>query len=101
MKNYRTHEDYLNKTLKNPEEAALYMTAAAEENDPILMLAVLAQLIKALGVTKTAKKTSLSRTGVYKTLSKKGNPNLKTFITLLRASGLKMSFKPTHLQHPR
>ena len=99
MKKYRTHEDYLTKALKNPKEAALYMNAAVEEDNLILILAVLAQLIKARGVTKTAKKTSLSRTGVYKTLSKKGNPNLKTFISLLHASGLQMSFKPTHLQH--
>ena len=101
MKNYRTHEDYLNKALKNPKEAALYMNAAVEENDPVLMLAVLAQVVKAHGISKMAKEVSLSRTGIYKTLSKKGNPELKTFMAILTASGLKMSFKPTHLHHLR
>jgi len=101
MKKYRTHEDYLTKALKNPKEAALYMNEAVEEENFALMLSVLAQLVKVSGVSKTAKKISLSRTGVYKTLSKKGNPNLKTFVSLLHASGLQMSFKPTHLQHTR
>ncbi|MCK4936266.1 MAG: putative addiction module antidote protein [Elusimicrobiales bacterium] len=101
MKKYRTHEDYLNKALQDPKEAALYMNAAVEENDPVLMLAVLAQVVRAYGVSKMAKKVSLSRTGVYKTLSKKGNPELKTFMAILGASGLKMSFKPTHTHHVR
>ncbi|HBB67381.1 MAG: putative addiction module antidote protein [Elusimicrobia bacterium GWA2_56_46] len=99
MKNYRTHDDYLNKALKDPKEAALYMNAAVEENDPALMLAVLAQVVRAHGISKMAKKISLSRAGVYKTLSKKGNPELKTFMGILSASGLEMSFKPSHTQH--
>ena len=99
MKNYRTHDDYLNKALKDPKEAALYMNAAVEENDPALILTVLAQVVRAHGVSKMAKEVSLSRAGVYKTLSKKGNPELKTFMGILSASGLQMSFKPAHTHH--
>ena len=99
MKKYRTHDDYLNKALKDPKEAALYMNAAVEENDPALMLAVLAQVVRAHGISKTARKVSLSRAGVYKTLSKIGNPELKTFMGILSATGLVMSFKPSH-NHP-
>jgi probable addiction module antidote protein len=99
MKRYRTHDDYLGKTLKDPKEAALYLNAAAEENDPALMLAALAQVVKAHGVSKMAKKVALSRAGVYKTLSKGGNPELKTFMGIVNASGMKISFKPAHINH--
>jgi probable addiction module antidote protein len=77
----------------------MYMNAAVEENDPALILAVLAQVVRAHGISKTAKKVSLSRAGVYKILSKKGNPELRTFMGILNASGLQMSFKPTHTHH--
>jgi len=79
------------------------------ENNAILLTAaslgfihtVLAQVVRAHGVSKMAKKVSLSRAGVYKTLSKKGNPELKTFMGILNASGLQMSFKPAHIHQLR
>ena len=64
-----------------------------------LLIVVLAQLVKAHGVTRTAKKVSLSRAGIYKTLSKHGNPELKTFMGILKATGLEMSFKPAPIHH--
>ncbi|HBA61082.1 MAG TPA: putative addiction module antidote protein [Elusimicrobia bacterium] len=99
MRKYRTHGEYLDKALKDPKEAALYLNAAVEENDPALLLVVLAQLVKARGVSKTAKEVSLSRAGLYKTLSKRGNPELKTFMGILKATGLEMSFKPAQIHH--
>ena len=99
MKRYRSHDEYLNKTLKDPKEAALYLNAAVEENDPKLIIAALAQVAKAHGVSKMAKKVSLSRMGLYKTLSKRGNPEFKTFMGILNASGLRMSFSPRPHAH--
>jgi probable addiction module antidote protein len=94
MRTYRNHDDYLDKALKDPKEAARYLNAAAEENDQTLILAALAQVAKAQGLSKTAKKASLSRMGLYKMLSKKGNPEFKTFMGVLSAAGLQMSFRP-------
>ena len=94
MRIYRSHDDYLDEALKDPKEAARYLNAAAEENDPALILVALAQVAKAHGVSKTAKRASLSRMGLYKMLSKTGNPEFKTFVGVLNASGLQMSFKP-------
>ncbi|HAT72540.1 MAG TPA: putative addiction module antidote protein [Elusimicrobia bacterium] len=96
MKRYRTHEEYLDKALADPQEAARYMNAAAEENNVTLMLAVLAQVVRARGLSKTAKEVSVSRAGVYKMFSKSGNPGLKIFMGVLDASGIQMSFKPAH-----
>ena len=94
MRAYRSHDDYLGKALQDPKEAARYLNAAAQEKDPALILAALARVAKAHGVSKTAKKASLSRMGLYKTLSKQGNPEFKTFMGVLNASGLQISFKP-------
>ena len=94
MRTYRSHDDYLDKALKDPKEAARYLNAVAEKNDQTLILAALAQVAKAHGLSKTAKMASLSRMGLYKTLSKKGNPEFKTFMGVLSAAGLQMSFRP-------
>lgn len=92
MRKYRTHGEYLDKALKNPKEAALYLNAAYEEEDPALLLAALAQVVRAHGVAGTARKVALSRAGLYKTMSKSGNPELKTFLGILKASGLRLRF---------
>ena len=95
MRTMRNLDEYMVESLKDPKEAALYLTAAAEENDVALLLDGLALVAKAHGFSKMAKKASLSRMGLYKSISKKGNPQLKTFLSLLAASGLKISFEPT------
>ena len=94
MRKYRTHDEYLAQSLKDPKEAALYLNAAAEENDPSLLLVALGQVAKAHGVTHMSRRVSLTRMGLYKTLSKKGNPEFKTFFSILKASGLQLAFKP-------
>ena len=94
MKKYRSHDDYLKEALKNPKEAAIYLNAAAEEMDPALFLVALGQVARAHGVSRMAKRIALSRLGLYKTLSKKGNPEFKTLLSILEAAGVQLSFKP-------
>src|SRR5689334_12029141 len=94
MRRYRSHSDYLKEALKDPKEAARYLNAVLEENDPALLLAALADVARAHGASRMAKKASLSRMGLHKTLSKRGNPEFKTFMNILKASGLQLSFRP-------
>ncbi len=96
MKPYKTHDDYLDEKLKDPKEAALYLNAAVEEDDPALLIAALARVARAHGFSRTAKRAALSRAGLYKAVSRRGNPEFKTFWGLLNASGLRVSFKPEH-----
>lgn len=91
---HRDHDEYLVESLRDPKEAALFLSAAAEEDDPVVILDALAIVARALGVSKTAKKASLSRMGLYKTLSKKGNPEFRTLLAVLSATGLRLSFRP-------
>jgi len=94
MRKYRTNEEFMLQSLKDPKEAALYLNAAADENDPALLLVALAQVARAHGVATMAKRVALSRMGLYKTFSKNGNPEFKTFLGVLKASGLQLAFKP-------
>jgi probable addiction module antidote protein len=94
MKKYRSHDDYLVKALKDPGEAALYLNAAVEENDPALLVTALAQVVKAHGMSRTARRARLTRMGLYKTLSPGGNPELKTFLGIVNASGVRLAFQP-------
>jgi len=94
MRKLRTFDEYLHEVLKDPTEAAHYLNAVIEENDPALLMLALSQVARAHGMSQMAKRTSLSRMGLYKSLSKTGNPELKTFLRLLKASGLQLSFVP-------
>ena len=97
MRKHQTYDEYLIETLKDPDEAALYLNAVVEENDPALLLVALAQVAKAHGHSRMARRISISRMGLYKSLSKNGNPEFKTFVKLIAASGLQLFFKPKPL----
>lgn len=81
-----SYQNYLINSLKNPEEAAGYLNAALKGGDIDVFLLALKNIIEAHGgVGKIAVKTQKSRTSLYKTLSKKGNPHLKSIKELLTA----------------
>jgi probable addiction module antidote protein len=85
-----TYADYLIESLRNPAEAAAYLEAAMEEDDPATFLLALRQVAQARGMTAVARKAKLGRESLYKTLSGTGNPELRTVNQLLHAMGLKL-----------
>ncbi|MBI4583249.1 MAG: putative addiction module antidote protein [Planctomycetes bacterium] len=87
--NYHRH---LLHSLKNPKEAIEYLKAALEESDmPEVFLLALRNIAEARGLAKLAKLTSLNRENLYRMLSRKGNPDLKSVNALLDALGLRLS----------
>jgi probable addiction module antidote protein len=46
------------------------------------------------GMTALAVQTQLSRETLYRTLSARGNPTIKTLAAVLKATGLKISIAP-------
>jgi probable addiction module antidote protein len=94
---FRTHDEYLIETLKDPNEAALFLNAALEENDQDLLMVAIGQVARSQGLTKLAKRTNVSRMGLYKMLARHKNPGLKTFLSILEASGITIQFKPRAL----
>ena len=93
----KKHEDSLLESLKNPVEAAAYLTVHIEDNseyaEETFWLA-LRDVAKAYGIKNVAKKTKLGRESLYKTLSGSVNPRLITLKNILDSIGLKMTIEP-------
>lgn len=97
MKRSKDYEEHLLESLKDPEEAAAYINAAMEDEDVDVFLLALRDVAKARGgVAMVAKDAEVNRESLYRTLSKKGNPRLKSLLSVLAACGL--GFQVTPLQ---
>ena len=78
--------------LKDAENAAGYVEAALELGDPAGVLQALRNVAEARGgLARIAEKTGLNRETLYRTLSKRGNPELKSLTAILEATGLRLS----------
>jgi probable addiction module antidote protein len=92
-KPYGYWDDYLFELLRDPEEAIAYLNAALEEDDmPEVFLIALRNVAKANGITNLSRTTGMTRAGLYRTLSRSGNPGIRTLQALLEALGISMHF---------
>jgi probable addiction module antidote protein len=90
-----TYQEDLIEALKDPREAAAYLNAAMEEGARELFLLALRNVAEAHGgMAAVSEKAKLNRESMYRMLSKKGNPEIKSILTLLHSMGLKMSIEP-------
>lgn len=90
----KSYQEDLIKSLKNSKEAAAYLNAAIEEGDRELFLLALRNIAEAQGgISTIAEKAHLNRENLYRMLSKRGNPEIKSLLTLLRAMGLELTVK--------
>ncbi|HKP94972.1 MAG TPA: addiction module antidote protein [Fibrobacteria bacterium] len=79
--------------LKNKAYACGYLAQCLDDEDPAIFLIALRHVIEAHGgMSKIAKAAGLNRESLYKALSLKGNPALRTIRSVSGALGLKMSF---------
>jgi len=99
MARTRKYQDGLIESLKDHDEAVAYLNVAYEESlkgddeSQELLLMALRNVAEAQGgIAKLAKKAHVGRESLYKTLSEKGNPELKTFTALVHALGLQIKF---------
>jgi probable addiction module antidote protein len=94
-KKITTYQEDLIEALKDPQESAAYLNAAMEEGDRALFLLALRNVAEAHGgMAAVSKKSRLNRESLYRMLSKNGNPEIKSILTLLYAMGLKLSIEP-------
>lgn len=85
------HEDLI-ESLRDPREAEAYLNAALEEEDPELFLLALRNVAEAQGgVAQLAEKAKLNRESLYKMLSERGNPELRSLDALLHALGFRLA----------
>lgn len=97
----RTKETYTRwdpaDNLKTEADIQAYLIACFEEaeDDAAYIAAALGDVARARGMTKLAKQTGLTRMGLYKALSKEGNPSLDTVLKVLHALGLRLTATAT------
>ena len=75
----------------DPELAAQYLNAAAEDDDPRVYLSALRTVAEAQGMAKLAKAAGVPRESLYRALSADGNPRFSTLQAILRAAGFRMT----------
>ena len=80
---------------KDPKFAAEYLNTALEEGDQEEVMVALGRIARAFGgVPKLAESAKLNATTLYRTLSRKGNPELRSMSALLKAMGLRLAVQP-------
>ncbi|MDP3191031.1 addiction module antidote protein [Rhodoferax sp.] len=90
-------DDYLVKTMKDPAEAAAYIEAVMELDDPAALLVALRHVAKAHGMAEIARRADVGDKTLFKALSATGNPTLATVHKVLAAVGLRLSVTPAHV----
>ncbi len=81
--------------LPDIEAAAAYLEAVLEESDdPALIAQALGTLARSGNLSELARRTGMSREGLYKALSTGGNPSFATVVKVARALRLALHFEP-------
>ena len=88
------YREQLLKSLRDPEQAAAYLTACLEDEDPRLFLLALRDVADARGgMGDLARSARLNRESLYRMLSQSGNPSLDSLAAVLDALGLRLSIQ--------
>src|SRR5271165_7034026 len=90
-----SYHQALMESLKDPEEAAHYLSASLEDEDARVFLLALRDVAEARGGIRTlSQDTDLNRESLYRMLSKAGNPSLGSLAAVLKACGLRLAIQP-------
>ena len=92
-----SYEETLLPMLKDPVEAAAYIEAVMELDDPVALLVALRHVAKAHGMAEVARRAAVGDKMLFKALSAEGNPTLTTVHKVLHAVGLRLSVVPAHV----
>jgi len=88
-------KDYLLRRLQDPATAAAYLNAVVEDDEPGAFLQALRNVTDAQGgIGRVATHAGLNRQQLYRTLSEHGNPELRSLVRILSASGLRLEVRP-------
>jgi probable addiction module antidote protein len=82
--------DYLN----TAEAIAAYLDAYLEESTPQELRNALATVARSHGISDLARRSGVSRPGIYKALGQDGNPSFETIRSILGAMGLRLTVEP-------
>lgn len=92
-------DDYMAESMKDPAEAAAYIEAVMELDDPAALLVALRHVAKAHGMAEVARRADVGDKMLFRALSENGNPTLTTIHKVLHAVGLRLSVTPAGEHH--
>ena len=90
----KRYEQATLQVLTDPVEAAAYIEAVLEHDDPAALLVALRQVAKAHGMAEVARRADMGDKTLFRALSENGNPTLLTVHKFLYAIGLRLSVTP-------
>jgi probable addiction module antidote protein len=80
---------------EDPEFAAEYLNGVLADGDQKELLLAMRRIAEAFGgVSELARRTNLHAKTLYRTLSPRGNPELKSLTALLNAMGMRIAVAP-------
>ena len=95
MAKSKSYQNHLIESLKDPTEAAEYLSVALEDGEPEVFLLALRDVVDSYGgMGKLAGSTSLNRENLYRMLSIKGNPEFFSLSAILDAIGFRLAVEP-------
>ncbi|AHF14676.1 addiction module antidote protein [Niabella soli] len=80
--------------LDSNETIAEYLNVLLEEGNESEIIAGIGHIAKAIGMTKIAEETGLSRPSLYKALSEGARPQFSTIMKILKAVGGQIRIAP-------
>jgi len=80
--------------LDNNEIIAEYLNEILEEGNDSEIISAIGNIAKAIGMTKIAEQTGLSRPSLYKALSEGAKPQFSTIMKVLKAIGGQIKVDP-------
>ncbi len=90
----KSYDDSLTAALTDPAEAAAYIEATLDMDDPNTLLVALRQVAKAHGMAEVARRAELGEKTLFRALSDSGNPTVDTLHRVLHAVGLRLTVAP-------
>ncbi len=94
MKPYVSYDEGIAKLYReNPQMALDALNSCMKDGDMEMLLVTLRHIAKGKGVAELAEATGLQKNTLYRTLSSRGNPNLRTLLSICGALGVAVRFE--------
>jgi probable addiction module antidote protein len=80
--------------LDNKKMIAQYLNTVLEEGSEDEIVTAIGHIAKAIGMSKIAEETGMSRPSLYKALSEGARPQFSTIVKVLKAVGTELKVNP-------
>lgn len=84
----------------DPVDQAELLNEALASGNAAFVANVLGTIARARGMSRVAQEVGVTREGLYKALSDKGDPKLTTFLGVLSALQLELAARPSKTRRP-